>query len=406
MAEQNANVGPDVTVFELYSPDHYGSVGTIHAYAVGTVSCNQGTEPLNWCDENNNGCADGADVTDHPVIAQNLYRLKEGRFEQLGMSWLKHGFLSVNGSRAGCGDGSCEIPPEGGDQLGVGCTDPYGAGLNGSRPLGRRSTTNASTGEHPVRPPNGGSGFIAERLQVEEADIDPSLNAGAQYWVEGHYVAPDDAMDGNGLNNASFNLASFDGAFNMTLSGGTVQEQAAIYAWPAADPEVEVLKVDAPFSNPAERFYAARRVTPGAGTWHYEYAIQNLNSDRSAQAFRIQFGSNATITNVGFRDVEHHSGEPYDTTDWDMTVDSPPGSVVWSTATFVPAEDANALRWGSMFSFWFDADVPPAGSVHTLEFFKPGGPSEVEINFPDGDWIFQDGFESGDTSAWSDATQP
>lgn len=405
-AEETATEGPDVTVYDLYGADHYGSEGSIHAYAVGTESCNQGTEPLNWCDPNNNGCAPGAEDTDHPVIGQNLYRLKDGRFEQLGMSWLKHGFFSVNGSGAGCGDGSCDFPPEGGDQLGVGCTDPYGAGLNGSRPLGRRSTTNPSTGEHPIRPSSGGSGFIAERMQVEAADIDPSLNPGALYWVEGHYVAPDDASRGNGLNNASYRPATFDGNLNMTLTGSTTREKAAIYAWQEADPDVEILVVDIPLSSPAERFHAARRITAGPGTWHYEYVIHNLNSDRAARLFRIEFGPNVNISNVGFRDVDHHSGEPYDTTDWDVTLGGQPGTVEWSTDTFAINADANALRWGTTFSFWFDADAPSVGAIHTLELFKPGLPSEVDLGFDPPASIFGDGFESGDTSAWSNTVLP
>ena len=78
----------------------------------------------------------------------------------------------------------------------------------------------------------------------------------------------------------------------------------------------------------------------------------------------------------------------------------------WSTDTFATDQNANALRWGTMFTFWFDADVPPAGALHTLELFKPGVPSSVLVEFPDGEWIFQDGFESGDTSNWSSSTQP
>ena len=143
--------GPDVTVFAFTDIGSYGASGGFAGYALGTTSCNRGDAPLNWCDQGS-GCAAGAGPKDHPVIAQNLYRLKSGRFEQIGMSWLKHGFTSLNQSSAGCTGSagqSCQSPPAGGNQLGVGCTDPYTASLNGSRPLGRRSEVNATTGVFP-----------------------------------------------------------------------------------------------------------------------------------------------------------------------------------------------------------------------------------------------------------------
>ena len=39
-------------------------------FRMGTNSCNIGDQPLNWVDATNQ----------HPVIAQNMYRLKTGRF--------------------------------------------------------------------------------------------------------------------------------------------------------------------------------------------------------------------------------------------------------------------------------------------------------------------------------------
>ena len=53
-----------------------------------------------------------------------------------------------------------------------------------------------------------------------------------------------------------------------------------------------------------------------------------------------------------------------------------------------------------MFNFWFDADQPPTGDiVHTLDLFKPGDPSAVEFTISNE--MLDDGFETGDTSAWS-----
>src|SRR6185295_15286687 len=130
-SQAGAAVGPDVTVFAFTDIGNFVSANGFAAYSVGTRSCNRGDTPLNWCDQAS-GCAPGATTKDHPVIAQNLYRLKNGRFDQIGMSWLKHGFTSTNSTTSGCAGAtgqSCSSPPAGGNQLGVGCTDPYNSGL-------------------------------------------------------------------------------------------------------------------------------------------------------------------------------------------------------------------------------------------------------------------------------------
>ena len=95
----------------------------------------------------------------------------------------------------------------------------------------------------------------------------------------------------------------------------------------------------------------ARRLTetgPGTAPFHFEYVIHNLNSDRSGRSLRIRFPGATTITAVGFRDVDHHSGEPYATTDWGVTVDGASGTVTWFTDPFSTDPDANALRWATM----------------------------------------------------------
>src|SRR3954467_3021457 len=97
---------------------------------------------------------------DHPVIAQNLFRLKNGPGGVIGMSWLKHGFFSTNqvsGACSGIGGQTCRTPPAGSAQLGIGCTAAYSSSLNGSQPLGPRSQVNGTTGIFPFPPtsPNG-----------------------------------------------------------------------------------------------------------------------------------------------------------------------------------------------------------------------------------------------------------
>lgn len=388
-----ACAGPDVMVMSLFETSNFGSSNGIRGYALGTTACNIGDAPMNWCNSAV-GCGLGTGASDHPVIAQNMYRLKNGRMDQIGASWLKHGFASANAPAAGCGSGICTQPPLDSAQLGVGCIDPYGSGLNGGRPMGRRSEVNASTGAFPF--PYGLGGDETEvwnqRLAVAENDLSAAANPGARYFIEGQYVAPDEALAGNALNNASYQEVSINAfSFNLTLLASTTSQKSAIEAWKLLDPSVELLNVDVP-SQPVQRFQIARKVTtltPGA-LWHYEYAVRNFNSDRAADRLSIRFFGNTTISGAGFHDVNAHSGEPYDSSDWPSVLAA--DGIDWQAPAFPSAPaNANAIRWGTLYNFWFDASRPPADiSSQTLHLFTAGTPSELGFGVP---VLFADGFE-------------
>ena len=404
LAAQTPTSGPDVTIIDLTDTSNYGSSGGYRGYSVGTNSCNVGNQPVNWC---NNGGGCGVLTDDqHPVIAQGMYRLKNGRFEQIGMSWLKHGFLSTNSPNSACQTGhpSCTSPPLGGDQLGVGCTDTYGSSLNGSTPLGRRSEVNATTGVFPYPysqtfPTN----VVEQHVKVLETDLAAASNPDALYWVEAQYIADNDAVAGNGFNNASYRAVNVQATspFNLSFPGSTIREKSALRVWKVQDPLVEIVNADVPGAI-VERFEVARKVTnPSPGIWHFEYAIRNMNSDRAGQSFSVDFPDGTSFSNIGFKDIEHHSGEPYATTDWTNSVDLPTAVISWASDDFATNPNANALRWATQFNFWFDTDSQFAG-VHRISLFKPGSPTLVDFAFGD---VFADGFESGGTTLWS-ATVP
>ncbi len=86
--------------------------------------------------------------------------------------------------------------------------------------------------------------------------------------------------------------------------------------------------------------------------------------------------SAAQITDIGFHDVDYHSGEVYDNTDWSVSVT--PSKVTWSSpATFPENPDTNALRWGTMYNFWIEVDVEPVEGEVTIGLFRPGTPEVV-----------------------------
>ncbi|MCU0305703.1 MAG: hypothetical protein MUC56_16760 [Thermoanaerobaculales bacterium] len=398
-SEPDGTIGPDVVVFSVSGTYNWGASGDLRAYSVGTTSCNRGDEPLNWISSTNQ----------HPVISQNLYRVtlpsagppvEHGTIEMLGISWLKHGFVSVNGATAGCG--SCPGNPPG-SQLGVGCTDPYSSSLNGSQSrLGPRSEVNAFTGYfvYPHASPSGDP-TLAGRLVVAQSEVvdDP---AHYRYFVEGQYVAPDDAGAGNALNNASHRAVDVNGT-DLDVVGPTEEGRPGIYAWSDLDPEVIVREVEVP--GEGMFIVATKTGDNGDGTWHYEYAVFNLNSHLSGRSFSVPILPDSVITNIGFRDVAYHSGEPYDGTDWAAVASPGSGWMTWSTDDFATNPNANALRWSTMYTFGFDASSPPEDALASIGLFRDGGPSSVSVyvRAPASNLIplFADDFESGGTGAWA-----
>jgi hypothetical protein len=363
--------GPDVILADLYQTRHWGASGGIEAYSVGTISCNEGTEPLQWQSWSSK----------RPVIAQNIFRIKDGRFEQLGHSWCKWAFASLN--QDFCGD--C-IDPGSGSLLGVNCSDPYSASLNGSQStLGPKSIINPWTGEFPADHPSPGSGTIAGRIQVVSEEIDPDLNPDALYLISGQYISPDDASAGNQMDNASWRQvwveSDFDLSFNNPEGGSseTVRKEPAISAWPVFDDAVQLTTFDVPDDG---RFYLAWKAVPlEDGVWHYEIAIHNLNSERALRSVTIPAATEG-VENVGFRDVHYHSGEPFDGTDWEVTISG--AGLTWATVSFDVDPDANALRWGTTYNFWFDAAVNPVAMSNTVVgLFKPGLPEQLTVGLPD-----------------------
>ncbi|MDA1008400.1 MAG: hypothetical protein O2800_05285, partial [Planctomycetota bacterium] len=357
---------PDVIVGAIPDVAQYGSVVaggiTIMAYAFGTTSCNVGDAQLEWF---------AAPDNRHPFIPMNMYRMKAGRFEQIGMGWGKHGFYALQDSLCG----ACTASPTG-TYLGVGCSDPYSAGLNGGQfGLGTRSEVNSTTGIFPgtfnagmPNPP----ATIGRRVQVNALDLNPSLNAGATYYAEGHYIHPQDAATNNDNNNASYRATTVGaltgGAYALALTGPTVQQKPAIEAWRTADPTVQLAYVDV--IDDGRFIVACKASNNGNGTWHYEYAIHNLNSNRAARTFSVPLAAGTVVTNVGFKDIDYHSGDPYSSVDWVATTTS--NAVTWTGATFATTPNGNALRFATLYNFRFDANRAPIAANGTLGLFKPG----------------------------------
>ena len=96
--------------------------------------------------------------------------------------------------------------------------------------------------------------------------------------------------------------------------------QAALRAWQDVDPDV--VEVDVRVPDDGLIIAAAKATDLGNGMWHYEYAVENLNSHRCVSAVSIPFEVGANVINIGSSHVDYHSGEIQDGTDWTGGLDA------------------------------------------------------------------------------------
>jgi hypothetical protein len=389
--------GPDVIVGDLETVEQAGNDATSVGLGVGTVSCNNGDQPINWHPLPN---------TDHPIIPQNLYRMSGGadnteRFEQIGQSWMKHAFFALE--EFICGTCNTSPPCVTGDQLCPGCADTYVASLNyDQNSIGSRAWTNPFTGVFPSNPdPNNHSGHnhtgTSHRVTVAMSDLLPAQNPGAAYFAEAQYISVTEynwcqANPGqcNMYNNASYRPFTVSGGptnFTFAAAGSTVQMQPAIQVWAGTGATVTQLEPDP--GNDGIWFMGYKVTNPSAGVWHYEYALYNQNLDRAVQSFSVPSGPGVNVSNIGFHAPPQEPGWPndgtfndqgYSSTPW--AVDQSGGSITWSTETFGTNQNANAIRFGTLYNFRFDADQPPQSANATVGYFKTGSPMTVAIQAP------------------------
>ena len=388
--------GPDVIVGDLEDVNQLdqqavnGQVGL----AIGTDSCNIGDQPIDWF---------ALPSTDHPVVPQNLYRMSGGtdnheRFEQIGQSWMKHTFEALEESVcATCNTGTCET----GTHLCPGCSDPYVSQLNGDQnSIGSRAWINPFTGAFPSNA-NDHTGHnhdaVSHRILVNTSDLIPAQNTGASYFGEAAYIAPFEytwcqshPTECNMFNNFSYRQFSVTGGptvFNFSPVSNTVRTQPAIEAWAATGATVTQLVPDS--GNDGIWFMGYHVTNPSAGVWHYEYALFNENLDRAIQSFSVPLGAGVNVSNTGFHAPPQHPGWAQDGTfnnqgfssmPWNVTQDA--SSITWSSETLAQNQNANAIRWGTLYNFRFDADQAPQTTNATVGFFKTGSPMTVVIQAP------------------------
>ena len=388
--------GPDIIVGDLpamveASPTPNPS-DTQVGLGIATTSCNNGDQPVHFFAIPN---------TDHSVICENLYRMSGGpnnndRFEQIGESWVKHTFGADQDDDCNFG---C-IPWPDASQLGVGCSDPYLAQENAQYSLlGSRAWVNPFTGAFPSTA-RSHTGHVhtptSHRVLVAKSDLDTTQNTGATYYAEAQYDTPQEyawcqAHPGqcNMYNNASYRRFNVTGITNFTFTpvGATVPMTPATDAWTGSTS----VTVEPEPGVDGRAFVVYKVTNPSAGVWHYEYAIHNQNLDRSIQSFSVPLGKGVNISNIGFHAPPNHPGFPNDGTVGNTGFSNDPwipnqmpSALTWTCETLAQNPNANAIRFGTLYNFRFDADQPPQSANATVGFFKTGSPITVGIQAPGG----------------------
>jgi WD40 repeat protein len=390
-APQVFNPGPDIITGDISGLEQFGSDGTQVGLGVNTTACNAGDVEVHFF---------RLPDTDHPIVPHNLYRMSGGasnddHLEQIGQSWVKHTFGASQ--KDACFE--CTPSPDDGF-LGVGCSDIYYAVQNATQSLlGSRAWVNPFTGVFPSTAAEH-SGHVhtgtSHRILVEGSDLNAALNPGATYYLEVGYISPQEYAwcqshpgQCNMYNNWSYRRFNVSGltSFTFAEAAPTVRMTPAIYAWTGA-----TVKTIEPVPGVDGRAFIAYRVTnPSAGVWHYEYAIQNENLDRAIQSFSVPLGCPITLSNLGFHAPLNHPGFPNDGTVGDAgfsnavwTSNQAGSAVSWSSESFAQNQNANALRWGTLYNFHFDSDHAPVATEATIGFFKTGTPITVGILGPNG----------------------
>jgi len=113
----------------------------------------------------------------------------------------------------------------------------------------------------------------------------------------------------------------------------------------------------------------------------------------------VPVNSFADVTNIGFHAPPQEPGWANDGTFNNQGFSSTPWAVtqvngcqqwlnrpcqMWNSETFAQNQNANAIRFGTLYNFRFDADQPPQSANATIGFFKTGSPITVAIQAPAG----------------------
>ena len=246
----------------------------------------------------------------HPVIGQNMYRWKDGRFEQIGMGWLKHGFFAL--SLSDCGP--CQATS--GDTLGIDCSDPHTASSQGG--LGPKYQVTPPLASSPTR-----QSVLLDQPHVAAGSIigcDPRRIA----VYSGRSMPKPRRLSGRHRRCVKQLLPpSVEYGFlePSPVDGPTIQELPPLHHGTTWTPKWICMKLRFAKAPSGLDLACLTKVT----ALSVRYAIFNLNVDRSigASVCRGRFN----VDNVAIHKAPGGIREMFTNESWDMTISG--GEMVW-----------------------------------------------------------------------------
>ncbi len=324
--------------------------------------CNPGTVNIPWF---------AAMQPNHPKFGFLITRVSDGRMVQISdRSYCKHAFTSASVS-GGCG--TCN--GIGGTQMGLRCSDTYSAGNNASQtnlgppdeldpwlgtwvPVGSYFDRGDPDVGSPANTDGAksltASGFdgVKNRVTVKEADLNV---AGASYFYGIHLMHQGEAVANRGDNLASRGFVPTWNGTSWSFANNAVGQ-----AWGSILQHWTGANVNIGGNGTSDgRFYVASKVTTIAGGFHYEYAVQNVDNNRGGASLRIPVAAGATVTNLGFRDIDGNALNQW-------TAARVGNEIVFQAAA------NNPLNWNSIFNFWFDCTQAPSTGVVDIDQARVG----------------------------------
>lgn len=326
----------------------------------------------------------------HPYLVWGVFRLADGRFEQIGVSDVKHAFYATN---VNCEIGACKGTVKLGSILGLGCEDTYSQ-TNNQMPstLSFRNEVTAGyglwnhTGSHFDQNGDGmqdpgvgdGEGFLDHGALVLESDLQVM---GAQYFLDAWYVVRDDVNIFNTMGWRQIVPAFNGSAWTFTLPTAYTTG-SVLDAWVnSAAPPARSMNALVTLPEGHVRL-AVKTIGLGGGHTRYEYALMNHDFDRQIGSFFIPTDG-VSIDNLYFHDADGDAGN-----DWTATQDA--NGVTWTKP------GAQGLDWGTLINFGFTARSAAITGSATLTAVEAGAPAMLApatLVPSDLGVLFEDGFE-------------